>query len=123
VKFRKITAFVPRESLERVELALREMGVPAITVTQAKGYGEYKNFFAHDWKVGTARIEIFTTSDEAEPIASTIMDAAHAEHDGAAGIVAILPVEQLYHIRTRAPASEADIRCGREDSSRPDEVV
>jgi len=118
MQFRKVTAVIPRESLEQVERALREIGVPAITVTQAKGYGEHKNFFAHDWKVGTARLEIFTTCDEAEPIALAIMNAAHSEIEGTAGIVAILPVQQLYHIRTRAPATEADVCCCRDASTR-----
>lgn len=117
MRFRKVTAVIPRESLERVERALREKGVPAITVTQAMGYGEHKNFFVNDWKVGTARIEVFTTRDEAEPIASAIMSAAHTELEGAAGIVAILPVQQLYHIRTCAPATEADVCCCRDDSA------
>ena len=116
MKFRKVTAVIPRESLNSVERALRETGIPAITVTQAKGYGEYKNFFARDWKVGTARIEIFTTCDEAERIASVIMNAAHSVVAGAAGIVAILPVQQLFHVGKRAPATEADI-CSCQDSA------
>lgn len=119
MKFRKITAVVPRVSLEHVERALREMGVLAITVTQAKGYGEYKNFFTQDWKVGTARIEIFTTCDEAESIASAIMDAAHTGLEGA-GIVPILPVQQLYRIRTRTAATDADICCCTDDPSDSD---
>lgn len=122
MRFSKVTAIIPRESLERVECTLRELGVPAITVTRAKGYGEYKNFFTHDWKVGTARIEIFTTRGEAEPIALAIVDAAHTEFSGAAGIVAILPVERLYHIRTGALATEADICCCR-DNARQDQDV
>ncbi len=118
MKFRKVTAIIPRESLNRVENALRERGVPAITVTQAKGYGEYKDFFARDWKVGAARIEIFATCDEAERIASVIMDAAHTTAGGAAGIVAILPVEQIFHVGKRAPATDADICCCQDAASR-----
>lgn len=116
MEFRKVTAVIPREALRGVEKALRDFGVPAVTVTPAKGYGEYKNFFSPDWKVATARIEIFTTRAEAEAIAQAIMNGAHSEIEGS-GLVAILPVEQLYHIRTRSPATDDEICCRRERSA------
>jgi len=41
-------------------------------------------------------------------VAGAIMDAAHLGMAGD-GIVAILPVEKLYRIRTRSPAEADDI--------------
>lgn len=96
----KVTAIVRPEKLESVEHRLRELGVPGISVTKVKGFGEYLNFYQSDWMCTHVRIEVFTNQDQAEKIAETIIDAAHTGGEGD-GIVAILPVESLYHIRSR----------------------
>lgn len=96
---KKITAIVRRDLLEQVENRLKSLGVPGITVTAVKGYGEYANFFSHDWLVPHAKIDIFATDTEAHKIAAAIVEAART---GAAGdgIVAIGPTESVVHIRT-----------------------
>lgn len=101
--FRKVTGIVNRNVLERVETALKQMGVGGISVTKVKGFGEYADFFERDWMTTHLRVEVFTSSPHAEAIARAIIDAAHTGAEGD-GIVAILPVEKLYRIRTRALA-------------------
>ena len=58
--FRKVTASVRTEVLEAVEQRLPRAGVKGATVTHVKGYGEYADFFSHDWQVRHVRLEIFT---------------------------------------------------------------
>lgn len=108
MQFRKVTAIIRRDVLEKVETQLQALGVPGISVTKVKGYGEYADFYSRDWLTSHMRIEIFTTEECAEPIANAIMGSAHSGQGGD-GIVAILPVEQLYRIRSHAqmPASRA----------------
>ena len=106
MSYNKVTAIVRRDILEKVECRLREIGVKGISVTKVKGYGEYADFYTSDWMVPHARIEIFTAVERAEEVAGAIMDAARLGMAGD-GIVAILPVEKLYRIRTRS-AAEAD---------------
>ena len=48
-----------------------------------------------------ARVDIFTSTQRAELIAKSIMDAAYSGVEGD-GIVAVLPVNQVYRIRSRA---------------------
>ena len=79
-----------------------------ISVSRVKGYGEYANFYARDWLTSHARIEIFTAAEHAEQIVAAIIDAAHVGQAGD-GIVAILPVEKLYRIRSRAEAFAGEI--------------
>lgn len=79
------------------------MGVGGISVTKVKGFGEYADFFERDWMTTHLRVEVFTSSSQAGAIARAIIDAAHSGREGD-GIVAILPVEKLYRIRTRALA-------------------
>ncbi len=104
---KKVTAIIRKDALKPVEQTLQDMGVTGISVTQVKGYGEYADTYTKDWLVSHARIEVFTSEEQAEHIAEAIMGAAHTG-DAGDGIVAILPVEKLYRIRTRAPVTTAD---------------
>ncbi|HDK44388.1 MAG TPA: P-II family nitrogen regulator [Desulfobacteraceae bacterium] len=97
--FRKITAIIQKDALEKVEDQLRKLGVPGISVTHVKGYGHYANFFSKDWLVSHVRIEVFIGQERAEEVATAIMNAAHTGMDGD-GIVAVLPVESVYQIQT-----------------------
>lgn len=101
---RVIVAIIRRDKLEQVEKKLEEIGVERISVSKVKGYGEYHDFFARNWMVEEVRVEIFTRKDEVESIAEAIMDVAHTGLPGD-GIVAVIPVEKLYLIRTRSEAT------------------
>jgi len=96
---RKVTAIVRGTVLEDVERRLRELGVPGISVTKVKGYGEYANFFTSDWIVEHARIEIFLPAERADSVARAIVQTAATGEPGD-GIVVVLPVESMYRIRT-----------------------
>jgi len=100
MKFRKVTAIVRPECLEAVEKCLRKLVVPGISVTKVKGFGERMNFFEPDWLCDHVRVEVFIDVEQADKVATAIMDAAHTGREGD-GIVAILPVESVYHIRTK----------------------
>jgi len=108
MNYRKVTAIIRREVLEKVEKKLQKSGVQGVSVTRVKGYGEYTDFYSKDWMVSHARIEIFTHQSKADVIAQAIMEAAHTGVEGD-GIVAVLPVEKLYRIRTRSEAAIDDI--------------
>ena len=101
---RMIVALIRRARLEDVERALRQMNVEDISVSKVKGYGEYQNFFSEDWMVEEVRIEILTRPDEVESIVGAIMQAGHTGMPGD-GVVAVMPVEKLYLVRTRAEAT------------------
>lgn len=100
MKYRKVTAIVTVEKMDAVERALIKLGVPGISVSQVRGFGEYQDFYKPDLMCRHMRLEIFCRSEEADAIARCIMDAAHTGISGD-GIVAILPVEHLYCIRTK----------------------
>ena len=99
-----IVAIIRREKLEEVENKLQDIGVERINVSKVKGYGEYHDFFARNWMVEEVRVEIFTRKDEVETITAAIMDAAHTGLPGD-GVVAVVPVEKFFLIRTRAEAT------------------
>jgi nitrogen regulatory protein P-II 1 len=103
MKFRKVTAIISRDALERVEQALQARDVHGVSVTRSKGFGEYANFFQHEWMSSHLCVEVFAARERAEGVARAIMDAAYTGLPGD-GIVAIVPVEELFVIRTRGPA-------------------
>lgn len=97
MKYRKVTAIIPKSVLEKVEQALYEIGIPGMTVSKTHGLGEYRNYYASDHMSDCSRIEIFIEEDKAKIVASTIARASHQGLD-TDGIIAILPVEEFIHI-------------------------
>ena len=104
MEIKLIVAMIRRDRLEQIEKALQEIGVERINVSKVKGYGEYHDFFARSWMVEEVRLEICTRADEVEAITAAIMSAAYTGLPGD-GIVAVVPVEKLFLIRTRSEAT------------------
>ncbi len=109
MELRLVVAIVRTLALEPVEKALQEMGVRGLTVTRAKGFGAHANLFSGDWLVDQVKIEIYVEQDRVESIVAAILDTAHSESPGD-GIVAILPVEKVYSVRTRSEEAPNRIR-------------
>lgn len=102
--FSMIIANFRREKLDDVEKTLERLGVERINVSKVSGFGEYHNHFARNWLDSEVRVEIYTKSREVEAIVAGIIAAASTGLPGD-GIVAVLPIERLYLIRTRAEAT------------------
>jgi nitrogen regulatory protein P-II 1 len=101
MEFRKIIAIIRPDRLENVEQALQALAIPGISLSKVRGYGEYMDFYERDWMSGHVRIEVFTPKAQAGGIADAIMDAAHTGLPGD-GIVAVQPVETVFHIQSRS---------------------
>ena len=99
-----ITAIFPRDRLEAVAKKLQVIGVERIDVSNVKGYGEYRNYYARDWMVDEVKLDIFTRIDEVDSITTAIMDGAYTGEPGD-GIVAVVPIEKFFLIRTRSEAT------------------
>ena len=99
--FKKVTAIIQHDVLEKVEAALEETGISGISVTYVKGYGDYANFFHSPPVVNHARIEIFTDETKVDLIVSTIMEHAHTGLPGD-GLIVVLPVEHMYKIKSKS---------------------
>lgn len=104
---RKVTAIIRTEVLEEIEQHLEAIGVPGISVTYVKGFGNYANFFKSPPLVTHARIEIFIEESRVKSIVDTIMECAHTGRAGD-GIIAVLPVEQIYKISRKAAVDPSE---------------
>ncbi len=100
MSFVKIVAIIRPNVLEKVEESLKEANVPGVSIVHVEGYGEYANFFRHDRMVEHIQVEVFIGKKRATEIAEKIMDVAHTGGEGD-GIVAVIPVDSVYHIRTK----------------------
>jgi len=97
MNYRKVTAIIPSLSLEIVELELKKIGLPGMSVTNVEGYGEYRNLYTKGELSDCSRVEVFTEKEKAKQIVTTIAKAAH-QGLNTDGIIAVLPVEDLIHI-------------------------
>ena len=104
MEIKLILAIIRSDRLAPVEEKLKSVGVERVNVSKVKGYGEYRDFFARDWMVEEVQIEIFTSHHKVETIATAIMDAAHTGVPGD-GVVAVLPIDKLFLIRTKGEAT------------------
>ena len=98
-----IVAIVRSVSLEEAERTLQRLGVRGITVSKAKGYGEYANFFSHDHLTDQVKIEVFVPRQRSQAVVDGLLKATHTGTPGD-GIVAVVPVEAVVSVRTGAPA-------------------
>jgi len=108
IDLKRIVAIIRDLFLKRVEGRLKQVGIKGITVSKVKGYGEYANLYKADWLVDHARIEIFTEKAQVKNIVAAILEEAHEGAPGG-GLVAVLPVEELYRIRTRTAIEPSGI--------------
>jgi nitrogen regulatory protein P-II 1 len=106
--YRKITAIIRVDVLERVEAALRELHVGGVSISPVKGYGEYTDFFAGDWMSPYVRVEIFTSAARATGITEAVVAAASTGTRGD-GICAVHEVESVLRIRSRALVPPTEI--------------
>jgi nitrogen regulatory protein P-II 1 len=112
MEIKLVTAIIRRDRLEVVEERLKPLSVERFNTTRVKGYGEYRNYFSSDWMDEEVKLEIFTHAQHVESITSAIMEAAHTGVAGD-GVVAVLPVEKLFLVRTRSHATDEDFWPGR----------
>jgi len=108
MEWKRIIAIIRKTNLEKVEEQLRQIGVRGITVSPVKGYGEYANLCKNDWLVNNARIEIYAEASTVDAIVAALLESAHSGTEGD-GLVAVMPVEKLYRIRTKGAMTHDDI--------------
>ncbi len=95
--FALIIANFRSDKLHDVEKRLEQLDVERINISRVRGFGEYHNYFAPNWLGYEVRVEIFTKREEVELIAHTGLPGD--------GVVAVLPIDRLYLIRTRSEAT------------------
>ncbi len=91
---KKIEAIVRKEKFKDVYTVLEKSGVGGMTVTEAQGFGHHRNGLKNKIK-----IEIYADEFQVDKVVDMIRSAAKTGTTGD-GKIAILPLENIYRIRT-----------------------
>lgn len=101
-----VTAIIKPHMLEEVRMALTEIGVAGLTVTEAKGFGRQKGhtelYRGAEYVVDflpKSKMEIAVTDDNVQRVIETITGIANTGKIGD-GKVFITDIEQVIRIRT-----------------------
>ena len=108
-----VTAVIKPHRLDAVKDALREKGVGGLTVSETRGFGRQAGhtevYRGTEYTVDftpKVRIEILTDDADAQEVARTIVEAARTDKIGD-GKVWIVPVEQVFRVRTGEAGPDA----------------
>lgn len=103
---KKVEAIIRQFKLDEVRLALGEIGVTGVTVTEVKGFGRQKGHaeLFHGVEHTTpflpkAKVEVVCADDLAEKVVETIMAMARTGRIGD-GKIFVSPVDDVIRIRT-----------------------
>jgi nitrogen regulatory protein P-II 1 len=110
MKCKKVTAIIRTHKLGEVEARLKEIGVKGMTTSQVLGFGEETetDFFNPNKLERHLKLEIWTTEEKAQQVANAIIEIAHVGIAGD-GMVSISPVDEVFRIRTKHPATDAEV--------------
>jgi nitrogen regulatory protein P-II 1 len=108
-----VTAVIKPHQLEAVKDALKGVGCQGITVSEVKGFGRQgghtETYRGAEYQVDflpKVKVEVVTSSDEAEKIAETIKTAAATGKIGD-GKIWITAVDRVIRIRTGEMGADA----------------
>jgi nitrogen regulatory protein P-II 1 len=109
-----IEAIVRQEKWEPVKIALENLGVLGITLTEVSGRGRQKGI-ALQWRAGEYRVdllpklklEVVLDDDKAETAVEAICKAAKTGKEGD-GMIFVLPIESAIRVRT----NDDLVKCG-----------
>jgi nitrogen regulatory protein PII len=110
---KKIEAIIKPFKLDEVKVALSEIGIQGMTISEVKGYGRQKGhkeiYRGAEYVVDflpKAKIEIVVAASEVDTVVSTIREAALTGKIGD-GKIFVLPVERVLRVRTGEENADA----------------
>lgn len=104
---KRVDAIVRTSQFDQVSAALAKIGVPFFTFFDVTGFGEQKekarmyrgNKYDVDY-IKRTKLEILASDEDVPRIIECILENAHTGEVGD-GKISVMPVEQIYRIRTR----------------------
>lgn len=108
MKYKKVSAIIRTHKLGEVEARLKTIGVRGMTASYVLGFGEETDFFNPDKLERHLKVEVWTVEEKAHEVAEAIIESAHVGIAGD-GLVSIAPVDEIFRIRTRQPATETQV--------------
>jgi nitrogen regulatory protein PII len=108
-----VTAIIKPFKLEDVKEALRSVGIQGMTVTEVRGFGRQRGhtevYRGAEYQVDfvpKVRIDVLCDDGEITGVVDAIMKSARTGKIGD-GKIAVMPVDQVYRIRTGEAGRDA----------------
>lgn len=108
MKYKKVSAIIRTHKLVEVESRLKQIGVRGMTAFYVLGFGEETDFFNPDKLERHLKLEVWTAEEKAHEVARVIIEAGHVGIAGD-GLVSISPVDEIFRIRTKQPATGVEV--------------
>ncbi len=98
MNFCKVVAILNITDYGLISQTLQRLDIPGITVSKVRGFGDYINQFNDFGFSDNMKVEIYTTTEQADSIAECLSSLAN-EMTAGGGVIAIEPVDRLYNVR------------------------
>ncbi len=98
MSYSKVVMIMNITDYELISDDINKLNAPGVTVSRAQGYGDYVNEFNQYGLSDGLKIEIYTSSEQAEEIAKALSELAVNMTEGG-GVVAIEPVSRLMNVK------------------------
>lgn len=96
--FSKVVMIINITDYELISDEIHKLNVPGITVSNVKGFGDYVNVYSSQGLCDSLKVEVYTSSEHADEIASSLSKLAINMTEGG-GVVAIEPVSKLMNVK------------------------
>ena len=97
---KKIEAIIQNQKFPALERALRNAGVPGMTVSDIRGFGNEQTRPEPYLFLPKTKVEIFCNDEDLDRFLDVIFDICQSTHLGS-GKVAIIDVAEVIRIRTK----------------------
>ena len=98
MSYSKVVAIINITDYGLISDTLTKLDIPGVTVSMVKGFGDYVNTFEPHGFSDNMKIEVYTTTDQAEEVALQLSRLADEMTEGG-GVIAIEPITALMNVR------------------------
>ncbi len=96
--FSKVVMIMNITDYELISDEINQLNVPGITISRVQGFGDHLNAYSPQGLCESLKIEIYTSSEQADGIAIRLFKLATSMTEGG-GLVAIEPVSNLLNVK------------------------
>lgn len=98
MKYSKVVGIFNMTDYGLISDDLASLDIPGVSVSKVEGFGDYINEFAKFGFSENIKIEIYTTTKQAQEIAAMLALKANEMTEGG-GVVAIEPIDTLLNVK------------------------
>jgi len=96
--YSKVILIINITDYKLISDVIDKLNVPGITISRVQGFGDYLNEYSPQGLCDSLKVEIYSTSEQADTIAAALSKMAKNMTEGG-GLVAIEPVSELLNVK------------------------